>query len=175
MLVKDLNEFLTTKCGYLHFEKDGESYIIPRLKDIYFQEKTAIIMIGRAKGYNDIARLRNNITLTRSAVQEYNVLLCDGCRLYDFPKLQEKDGIYTGELNWLNPLVDADYLTLSMLSEHASGFGISYCGYDFNNAPIIAKINGVAVDLKPEDIHFTIDETKSGDTHYNVVLDVKTK
>ena len=95
--------------------------------------------------------------------------------MYDFPELKEKDGIYTGELNQVNPLICEDYLTLNTISEHASAFGISYCRYDFNDAQIIAKVNGVVVDLKPEDIHFIIDETKGGDTHYNVVLDIKTK
>lgn len=175
MLVKDLDKFLSTKCGYMRFEKDGEPYVIPHLEDTYYQAKTAIVMICRADGYNDIARLGNNITLTRSAVQEYNVLLCDGSKLYDFPELKEQNGIYTGELNPVHPLVCADYLTLNMISEHASGFGINYCGYDFNDAQIITKVNGVVVDLKPENIHFTIDEAKNGDTHYNVVLDIKTK
>lgn len=175
MLVRDLDEFLSSKCGYLRFEKDGEYYVIPSLEDTYYIDKTAIIMIRRSDGYNDIARLGNNITLTRSAIQEYNVLLCDGNRLYDFPKLNEQNGIYTGELNQYNLLTCEDYSTINTISEHARAFGINYCGYDFNDAQIIAKVNGVAVDLKPEDIHFIIDETKGGDTHYNVVLDIKTK
>lgn len=175
MLVRDLDKFLRSKFGYLHFEKDGDYYVIPSLKNIYCEGKNVIIMICRSNGYNDIPRLMNNIIFTRSDLQDFNVLLCDDNRLYDFPKLNLKDGIYTGELNPFNPLICEDYLSLNAISEHASGFGISYCGYDFNDAPIIVKVNGVAVDLKPEDVHFTIDETKGGDTHYNVVLDVRTK
>lgn len=132
-------------------------------------------MICSSDGYNDIDRLGNNIIFTRSDLKDFNVLLCDGNRLYEFPELKEKDDIYTGELNTVNPLICEDYLTLNTISEHAIGFGISYCGYDFNDAPIIVKVNGVAVELKSEDVHFTIDETKGGDTHYNVVLDIKTK
>lgn len=175
MLLRDLDEFLSSKWGYLRFEKDEDYYVIPSLKSIYCEGKNVIIMICKSNGYNDIARLTNNIIFTRSELQDYNVLLCDGSRLYDFPKLEKKDGIYTGKLNPVNPLICEDYLTLNALSEHASGFGISYCGYDFNDAPIIVKVNGVATELKPEDVHFIIDETKGGDTHYNVVLDIKTK
>lgn len=175
MLVRDLDKFLRSKCGYLRFEKDGDYYVIQSLKNFYCVGKNVIIMISRIDGYNDIARLMDNIIFTRSDLQDFNVLLCDGNRLYDFPKLNEKDCLYTGELNQFNPLICEDYLTINTISEHAIGFGISYCGYDFNDAPIIVKVNGVAVDLKPEDVHFTIDETKGGDTHYNVVLDIKTK
>ena len=53
MLVRDFDKFLSTKCGYLRFEKDGEHYVIPRLEDTYYQAKTAIIMIRRVDGYRE--------------------------------------------------------------------------------------------------------------------------
>lgn len=68
-----------------------------------------------------------------------------------------------------------DYVTLNMIHKHAKDFGIPYCDYDFNNAPITIKVNGVAVKFKPKDVHFIIDEVKGEGAHYNVVLDVRTK
>lgn len=68
-----------------------------------------------------------------------------------------------------------DYVTLNMIHKHAKDFGIPYCDYDFNNAPITIKVNGVAVKLKPRDVHFITDEVKGEGANYNVVLDIKTK
>lgn len=68
-----------------------------------------------------------------------------------------------------------DYVTLKMIIDNARDFGMALCNYNFLSAPIIVKVNGVAVKLKPEDVHFNIDGVKGEETNYNVVLDVKTK
>lgn len=176
MLVRDFDEFLATKCGYLRFKEGKNYYVIPDIKNAIYQDKTVIIMMRKMDGYNDICKLGNNIELTRPDIQECNILLYDGFMLYELIKLTEEDGCYVGELrSFCGNLVFEDCVTLSEISKHAKSFGLRYCNVDFNDVPIIAKVDGVTIGLNSKDVHFIIDEGKSEGVQYSVLLDIKTK
>lgn len=160
-----------------NFKLGNDYYDFSSLNPEILDDEHAIIFgLHKSCKYNNVNALKL-VLLNHRDNLDYTVILRINEKFYDLNGLVEQpnNGRYLHfELKEYIQKT-TDYVTLNMIHNHAKDFGIPYCDYDFNNAPITIKVNGVEVKLKPKDVHFTIDEVKDECAHYNVVLDIKTK
>lgn len=108
----------------------------------------------------------------------YELLFEIDNKLYDFSEIPVREFFMSGNLAFIlkdyTPKV-ADYTTLRELLAYARTSGVASIGYDFGNAKIIINVDGVAHQLKFNDVHFFGKSCMDKDDDYSVVLDVKTK
>lgn len=188
MRVKDVAEILRTKGGYLHFELNGDYYAIQSLSGLHHDRNKVILTLCKTNGFNDIGTLWDYFALELFDFHKYSVLLNINNRLYDFPNeitvrddnlhdleyIAKLDTTSTQETvayvssNTVKTPETVNYTTLNMLYERSS----RYHDCDFNNAKIVTQANGVVVELKHENVHFTVNTSKDGNDNCCIVLDI---
>lgn len=173
-----LMKFGNSEFYEFNFKLDDDYYDFSSLKPEILDDEHAIIFdLHKSCKYNNVNAFKKLMLLNHRDNLDYTVILRINEKFYDLTCLVEQPNnarYLNFELKEYIPKT-TDYVTLNIIHKHAKDFGIHYCDYDFNNAPITIKVNGVAVKLKHKDVHFIIDEVKGEGAHYNVVLDVITK
>lgn len=173
-----LMNFGNSELYEFNFKLSDDYYDFSSLKpEILDDEHTIIFGLHKSCKYNNVNAFKKLMLLNHRDNLDYTVILRINEKFYDLNGLveQKNNSRYLHfELKEYTPKT-TDYVTLNMIHKNAKDFGIPYCDYDFNNAPITIKVNGVAVKLKHKDVHFIIDEVKGEGANYNVVLDVRTK
>lgn len=166
--------------GGMQFKLNDEAYVLSSIKPKVVNDITEAIILELHNGYGFtsikdfnqyyINNLKGNFC--------YELLFEIDSELYDFSEISIKEFPTSNNLACVlkkyEPKV-ADYTTLQALSNYARVVGMGYLNYDLSRAKLIINVDGVAHQLKPEDVHFTTDEYKGKAIDYNVVLDVKTK
>lgn len=173
-----LMKFGNSELCEFNFKLGDDYYDFSSLKPEILDDEHAIIFdLHKSCKYNNVNAFKKLMLLNHRDNLNYTVILRINEKFYDLTYLVEQPN-NARYLNFeLKEYIQktTDYVTLNMIHKHAKDFGIPYCDYDFNNAPITIKVNGVTVKLKPRDVHFITDEVKGEGVNYNVVLDIKTK
>lgn len=104
MRVEEVAEILRTKGGYLHFELNGEYYVIQSLSGLYRAGDTVILTLCKTDLYNDVATLWDYFNFKLSDFNMCHVLLYANNMMYAFPsEITIKDDnfhntVYTAKL-----------------------------------------------------------------------------
>lgn len=183
MLLSNFISVIQKYKGEFQFSLNDEPYVLTSMRPKVVNKDAKAVIFSLHKNYT----FTNMESFNRYCMHNLcNALDCellfeiDG-ELYDFTSAFISEFFMSSNLAFNlkkytleeDTTKEVDYLTLHKLSSHARAFGIGHLGYDFNNAKIIVNINGVAHQLKPEDIHFTVDEVKGKEADYSIIMNIK--
>lgn len=180
MKLFDFVEMIQFRKGGMQFRLNGKTYVLDSIKPFAVDNTAECIILGLHEDY-DFTSMKDFSKYCINNLKEnfcYELLFKIDDKLYDFSEIPIREFFMSGNIAFIlkdyTPKVE-DYATLRELLGYARTLGVASLGYNFGNAKIIINVDGVAHQLKFNDVHFFGKSCIDKDDDYSVVLDVKTK